>query len=232
MSLRILSQKHFPGRGKGPYDDCAICAVYWALAQVLPWLTPPGIDVFRAAAGVPDTDTGSEGLDENAMFRGLKGIWPEVAAISTKMTGWSWRQFLDEAKGKGRPAALIVISAKLPRNYGFDGIHAIGGLHNVAASWWAANPLEDAHNWPDEIEQPVLRSAVEAYRGGVYGVLLPTAAEALRLHPLYQPPGYSQEQIDLALATGRIKGRDELTAELAEGRWAITASGSVTLLRP
>ena len=164
-----------------------------------------------------------------------EGLWPEVAAISTKMTGWTWRQFLDEAKVKGRPAALIVLSDLLPKNYGFTGPqswHAIGGLHTEAASWWAANPLAGPHSWPDKIEQPELRSAVEAYRGGVYGVLLPTAAEALKLHPLYQPPGYSQEQIDLALATGRIKGRDELTTELAEGRWAIQASGPVTLLRP
>ena len=230
MSLRILSQKHFPGRGKGPYDDCAICAVYWALAQVLPWLTPPGIDVFRAAAGVPDTDTGSEGLDENAMFRGLKGLWPDVAAISTKMTGWSWRQFLDEAKGKGRPAALIVLSDLLPKNYGFvstatrEAWHAIGGLHSEAASWWAANPLDGPHNWPDKIDQPVLRSAVEAYRGGVHGVLLPTAAEALKLHPAYQQSvddGIGPAEVEAAKVAGIELGKSEVRTIALSGLAAI-----------
>lgn len=224
--VRVVSQEFFPGKGKGPLDDCLILALYMALLEVLPWLKLPNIHTFREAAGLADTAT-SNPTNEDGVFRGLKALFPEVAALSTKMSDWGWRQFLDEAKLRKRPSAVIVRAVHLPKTYGFDGFHGIYVTHMNAHDWFEGNPLDKPHNWPDKIDQSTLRTAVEAYRGSVNGILLPTAEEAFTLHPLYVPPAAVVDVAAITKEARREGVNDSLTLVRAS---AANIEGQITAL--
>jgi hypothetical protein len=183
-----------------------------AVHVVAPWLNLPSVKTFRSFAGRPDSPTLSDGGNENHMAKGIRGIAPQLAIEVANQVPWV--TFGGKAKAESRPAALILLSSALPSalQYGFGGVHAVTVEHLDDKSWAIANPLAAPHSAADVIDQRDLRTAVEAYDPkGVHAVLMPSAAVALRTHPLYVPPpvspaGFTQAQLDAAATAARDDG--------------------------
>lgn len=66
VSTGVFSQRYWPGVGAGPLDDCGPLADLMALHAVAPAVLLPSVRTYRVRAGVPDTDTGSEGLAQRS----------------------------------------------------------------------------------------------------------------------------------------------------------------------
>jgi len=176
----VYSQRFWPGRRD--HDDCWVLASLQAAHAVAPWLPLVGVRAFRRAAGKPDDPDEPDPGNERDMARGLRALYPTLRV--DLVSGGTWQAFRREVEG-GRPAALILRAGALPpdHRFGFTGIHAV----TVAVedgTWLHADPLAAPHSKPLPIERTALRRAVRAYGPSVHAVLMPTAAEALRDHPL------------------------------------------------
>lgn len=177
----VMSQELWPGAGD--VDDCWCLAGMQAIDAVAPWVRMVGVKAYREAAGKPDTPGVPNGGTEHDIAAGLRKLYPAIPVEI--IDGGAWDTFI--AKGRaGRPAALLGLSGALPVAYrfGFSGIHAVTVAFE-GGEWLIANPLARPHSKPLPIPQSAIRAYVEGYQPKVHAVLMPTAADAFRRHPLY-----------------------------------------------
>jgi len=187
FSVGTFSQRHYRGVGGGPLDDCWAVSDLMALHGCAPHLALISVKHYREKAGVPDTNTGSEGGTLEASLKGITGQWPEIGAMCELYRG-PWAGF--EAKVKaGHAYSGSVLSASLPHPLGFTGpksTHRIAGYWNGSAHK-ILNPLRAPFSVSEEIPAASLRKAFVDYpiAAEVAALIFPTVEEAFVTHPLH-----------------------------------------------
>lgn len=162
-----FSQRYWPGIGGGYLDDCTILADFRAVRGRDPRRKLPSIATYRARAitpwtpaGVPDTDTASEGLSLEASLAAIEATWPDLPA---ELYRGSWSGFASAVKS-GAIASASVLSRSLPERhrYGFNLNHRVVFFW-TGSGWRILNPLAPPHSKPKSISEEEVRIAMRDY---------------------------------------------------------------------
>lgn len=193
LTFGVFTQKgrYWPGVGFGPLDDCWILADTMGVHATDGSLPLVGAKAYRAAAGVPDTATGSEGGSLEASLKAINALWP---SLHVELFRGTWTDFV--VKATGRAFSGSVKSASLPNPHGFVGSpsnHRIAGVLGVTDSE-ILNPLADPHSKPERISNAQLRKAFVDY---------PNAAEVCALIFPAPDDAANQAAFDAGVLAGR-----------------------------
>lgn len=207
QTSQVLSQVYWPLAGD--VDDCWVVSALQAVHCVMPWAHLPTVRGFRQAAGDPD-DGDRDGGNVRELVAGITGCFPALEGHLEPFRGASWAS-LESGLAAGHPVTVATDSSRLPPGvaFGFAGLHQVTVVLRPDGRALLANPLARPHARWEELALDRLRPAIMGYgqlRAGVngaWGVMLPTEAEAFRLHPLYVPADTA------ALAAARAEGRAE-----------------------
>lgn len=201
---RVLNQAIYPGVGKGPLDDCWVLADLMGVHACAPWSWLVNVKDYRGVAGVPDTDTGSEGGGIAASAKGIRGLYPKLV-IEVSDASLTWNEYVARIIA-GHPASLHILSGKLPLalQHGYTGTHRVFH-HFLAGMHYIGNPLAKAYSGCAGITEAEIKAAALGDTAKVRALIFPTPAEAFTTHPLYVPPADCTAAV--AAATGPLDAR-------------------------
>ena len=172
MALLIqqtFSQRTWPKAGD--IDDCWVVSAIQCTNAVAPWLPLLDVREFRAFAKDPD-DGVKDGGNVDDIMEGIRNAWPKLAPLVIPVRAGAWDGTLAAIKA-GHPFSACVSSAKLPTNYGFQGLHQVTLFHepNVdlgSAIRWRPTGQSRCASPPHRRETPCWRS-VPARSTASYG---------------------------------------------------------------
>lgn len=211
---QVASQRTWPK--VGDIDDCWVLA--WMMCQiaVAPWL--PWLDATEARAAAGDPDDGvDDGNDRGIwdMVRGVRAATPALGALCRPVNrDLDWDALLPRIKA-GRPFAAAVMGGAMPKVY-TRVPHQVVLFHEPGIGLRAADPMAPDRSEPYRIATLAAKRACESFAGAgkVVGVLFPNEVEAFPTHPLYRSAGYSQAELDAAVATARMTTATPLQARI------------------
>lgn len=209
FTVGVFSQRDFRGHGSGPLDDCWVCSDQMALHACAPWEAIHGIKPYRSAAGVPDTNTGSEGGSLEAGLKAVKALWPKIGAM-TELYRSSWTGFVSKAKASQRPVSGSVWSKALGYNTEFR--HRVAFYWN-GSTWRMLDPLKVSFSEAQDVSEAFVRAAFAQHPDAaeVNCLIFPTVEQAFTTHPLYSGSGATEQQLAAARALGFNDGKTKAT---------------------
>jgi NAD-dependent oxidoreductase involved in siderophore biosynthesis len=189
QTSHVFNQVRWPLAGDT--DDCWVVATIQAVNAVAPWLNLPSVRAFREAAGDPDNGV-RDGGNVTEIMDGIRGTWPAIAGSIKSIRQQPWATLVSHLTA-GRPVSVAVKSSLLPARlqYGFGGAHQIC-IVRKGVRFLLANPLAPVYSSWDVVTLDELRAAIMGYgelrtgQRSVFGVAMPTEAEAFRLHPMFK----------------------------------------------
>jgi len=210
FTVGVISQRDFRGAGGGPLDDCWVCSDEMALHACAPWEPIRGIKPYRAAAGVPDTNTGSEGGSLDDGLKAIKTLWPKIGAMVELYRG-SWTGFVAKAKLSQRPVSGSVWSKALGYSTSFR--HRVAFYWN-GSTWKMCDPLKPSFSEPQAVSEAFVKKAFADHpdTAEVNCLIFPTVESAFTTHPLYATQGATEQQLAAARAIGFADGKAKAKA--------------------
>lgn len=209
FSVGVFSQRDFRGHGAGPLDDCWVVSDEMALHACAPWEPIRGIKPYRDAAGVPDTNAGSEGGSLEDGFKAIKTLWPKIGALTELYRG-SWTGFLAKAQATQRPVSGSVWSKAL--GYATEFRHRVAFYWN-GTTWRMLDPLKASFSEPQDVTEAFVKKAFADHPDAaeVNCLIFPRVEDAFKTHPLYSGQDATEQQLAAARAVGFNDGKTKAT---------------------
>lgn len=211
----VLSQREWYGN-KGTINDCWVMAPSMCVLATTPWVTIPGITVFRANAGDPE-DGVTDGGAISEIIRGVETTWP-IYKDKLKGKRNAERSVIVNDLDEGRALSIRLMIGALPQRlrYTTSNVAHECALLKKNGEYRFANPLAPMPSRWDTVNLEDILPAMRAYTNGnghTY-VRFPTILEMLQYHPAYEES--LGEAFSKAFKNGEVAGWNSALAHVQQ----------------